>query len=371
MLTFSTQLIVLSEDKRTSTIQILKVGKVSDRNMNITDQMLSDIVTNFKSGAYGSDIQVNLGHNRDGEAAGWLRDLYVKDRVLFAEVEWTPLGLEKIESKQFKYTSSEISLSAIHFKNQTKVKNVLIGVALTNIPAVKGMEPVALSENMQLFFNENTMEDLQKMYDEMMGKEACSAEDIMAFENAMKAMMETGWEQTEEVGKMLEELRGKIKAEDAPKEEMKAEEVPAEDKPVEPAPEAMSEKTVKLSEYEKLQEEKAALEKQILLSELDKQIDESFMLSDTQKIGFRDSDKEKVVAFMESLTAEQREEFSNLFANIQAVELSTIGSENTAKTVELSDDAVVDLAGKLFKEGKAKSMGEAQKMAIAQLSEGK
>jgi phage I-like protein len=67
---------------------------------------------------------------------------------LFALIDWTKWGIEAIKSKLFKYISPEFDFEYTDPENGQKFKNVLYGVALTNRPFMKGMQPVVLSENL-------------------------------------------------------------------------------------------------------------------------------------------------------------------------------------------------------------------------------
>jgi len=95
---YSTNLFELSETgKKVVKVEVLRVGKIYDHDIEITDQMLSDFVDNYKAGVYGVELQMNLGHQREGEAGGWIKDLTKEGSSLFAFVELTKLGEEKVE----------------------------------------------------------------------------------------------------------------------------------------------------------------------------------------------------------------------------------------------------------------------------------
>jgi len=222
-----------------STIEVLRTGNIVDRDLAITDEMLNDFVRNFEDNIYGTELQINLGHDRGGEAAGWIKGLTKVGNKLLAAVEWTELGISKIKKKLYRFTSSEFALSFPHPDNGKLVKNVFMGVALTNIPAVRGLAPVSLSEEMSLSIENNTfsMEEIKRLYEELNAKDKVSFNEFHQFKNLVTALNKAG-----EATKMLTELEEKT--EDAPEEpegeasedekpegEESAEEAPAEETP--------------------------------------------------------------------------------------------------------------------------------------------
>lgn len=389
-----------------SNIEVLRTCMIHDRELEITEGMMDDFIRNFAENVYGTELQVNLDHNRGGEAAGWIKHLYKKVEngmtTLMATVEWTPLGMDKIKNKLYRFTSSELALEHPHHATGVLVNNVLIGVALTNIPAVKGMAPVELSEKVQAFINKKSyMDKLKAKFAELNAKDKLSFAEYQEFKNM--AYLHSGVE----TAKMLSELEGK--AEEAPVEEPVADEeaapgasevpaevpaeVPVEDvpaaeepKPEEAAPVAEEPKaeepaeapaTESLSEKAKLvqlSEENKALKEQIALVSLTEEVATDLCLSEKRKTGFNGSKEtiNRVAKFMVKLSQPQRAEFKAILAEVKTVDLTTRGAapKPTAK-VELNDSNVADLAQKLMESGTAKDITEAQKMATAQLSEAK
>lgn len=336
----------------TSTIEILRVGTVFDRGFKVTPEMLDDYVSNFNAGVYGTEVQVNLSHNRDGEAAGWVRRLIREGEKLFAEVEWTPLGKDKISTKQYQFTSAELALSYPHFQTGAKVKNVLIGVALTNIPAVKGLAPVQLSEEVQLFINNSqSMDALKALYEKLAAKETISEDEMTSFK---KKADEVGGD---EATGMAKKLSGKVKklSEEAP------------------APAKTEEGTVKLSEFQAEQDKNIKLQEKVDRMELNEVVSTTLMLSDkSDKAGFAPAAKEEVVNFMLKLSEDQRKAFVELMGKVQKVDLSVNGATGAPKK-EFTEDAVVELAQKKMNEaqaaGKTLNVADAQKAAMFELSQ--
>lgn len=346
--------------KKTSEIEILKVGKVHGRGFSITKEMLNDFVKHYKEGVYGTDIQVNLGHDRGGEAAGWIQDLYVKGDRLLASVEWTPLGIEKIQSKQFRFTSSELSLSHKNHEGKT-FKNVLIGVALTNIPQIKGMKAVTLSEAANSIINNHTnnMDKLKQLHELLMSFDSITKSQFEKFSEEAEAAVKDGADE-KEVGEMAKEVEGKV-------------EEPAVEKPA-VSKEELSEKYVSKEEFLAAQEENAKLQEKIELSELNEMFDKELMLSEEQAVGFTNGEdtKERVVNFLKELTQEQRVEFKEILGLVRTVSLSTLGSNENAlekkTTATLSEDAILEKTEEILAENPEMDIETAQKKAFEELS---
>lgn len=343
-----------------SIIEILRCGKVQDRNLTITPAMLDDFVQNFSTNAYGTELQVNLGHNRDGEAAGWVKKVWKQGDILLAEVEWTPLGIEKIQSKQFRFTSSELAFEWKHFELKKEVKNVLMGVALTNIPAIKGMKAVTLSEQVKSFINnQSNMDKLKELFASLSEKGKITKAEFAQFEeeaakvdgeeakvevDEMKADLETKVEEetpaeTEEEKTAREAEEAKAKEEEEAKKKEEEDKVKADEEAKKKEEEAKKEeelkdkaKVVTLSEEEvtKLKEEAESGKKaKADLAELNlkNDIQKTMILSETNKIGFIDNDETitKVSKFMTSLSQEQQEEFKTILSEVRTVDLSIKG----------------------------------------------
>ena len=134
------------------TIHLLKKCSLKERGVEITSQTLACIVDNFKAGVRGQDISIeyNTHNNDDGEnpAAAWIKELSLDDEGnnLYAKVEYSPKAQEMIKDKEYKYVSVEID--PIYENEEGKMfNNVLLGATFTNRPAVKGLNPLKLSEN--------------------------------------------------------------------------------------------------------------------------------------------------------------------------------------------------------------------------------
>ena len=334
-------IIKLSEKK--SIIEVLKTGKIHDRNITITESMLEDFVKNFNEGIYGTEIQVNLSHDRAGEAAGWVTKLIKEGDRLLAEVEWTPLGIEKIKSKQYKFTSSELRFEYTNPKDGSSVKNVFTGVALTNIPAVKGMSPVSLSEESTIYINnQKNMEELQELFDGLISKADLSEADVKTFAESEHY--------SEEGAKMLQLLNDKVESL-AEMAKLKDENAKLAEEVKKTADEAKKNSTA----AEKLAEEVKELSDTVRTTKLEEEVKKELCCSEDKTTGLNPSDEtiSKTAKFMLGLSQEQVAEFKEILASVQTVDLSTHGK--TSSPESKTQGAALDSANKEAKELAEKS----------------
>ena len=346
---------------KVSDVEVLRVGNIYHGGIKVTSKMLDDYVQNFKDNVYGTDLQVNLTHNRGDEAAGWIQDLYRDGDKLIAKVEWTELGEEKITKKLFRYVSSELAPSIQHHLTGKSIANVFIGLGLTNTPAMKGQAALALSESLELKFNQNKMtkQDI-KLNEEVKAEE--TTEEVVEEKETEVAEGEAG--ATEGDKESVEEEAKEESTEEAGEEVGESEEKPAEET------KELEEKidTVSLAEFTKLQEEHVALKEKLETKELNETIEKELMLSDDRAIGFVKGQKEELLNFMRALTEEQRGQFVKLASGVRTVELGEKGSSKKMEAKNKSyEDMVVEKAEELMKKDKKLSVEDAQKMAAKEL----
>jgi len=378
---YSVNTVQLNEEG-TSTVEVLRAGIIRDRGLKITKEMLIDFVRHFKENVYGTELQVNFGHNREGEAGGWIKELFIDpsdDNRLMSRIDWTPLGIEKLKNKLYKFVSAEFADRFPDYQTGEIKKNVFSGLALTNVPALKGQYPIALSEDIHLtnfnytmfktfitklneraFISKEDKELAQSLFAELSEEEQAEQKPEM---EAVEAKPEV------DEAKVAEEAAAKAAAEKAEAEKAEAERVAAEEAAkVVPATEALSEQFVKVN---KLAEEQAMKIKELSEILAKKDLSESFestyMLSESRKVGFQKESKEAVVSFLMELSEAQREAFKNVISEMRSVDLSVRGSTDAVSLSGDMESKIVALSEQLLKEGKAKNITEAQKMATAEL----
>jgi len=119
-------------------VEVLRPGTFVDRfgrEVEITEEDLQAYVATFEQGQAEQDVPIDVDHER-GQAAGWLRGLWVEAGKLLARVDWTSLGRQLVGERLYRYVSASIDTGG----------KVIKSVSLVNFPAVKGLAPVELEE---------------------------------------------------------------------------------------------------------------------------------------------------------------------------------------------------------------------------------
>jgi len=356
--------ISLKENSTESTIEVLREGVIRDRDLRITRDMLNDYVAHYMQGVYGSDLQVNLGHFREGEAAGWFKAMSVQiDELgvghLMATIDWTELGVDKITKKLYKYVSAEFAFEYPHAQTGEYIPNVFMGAGLTNIPAMKNQKALALSEIMAFNSQDQSIAMFKSLLENMKGRKSLSAEDV-AFLRAQ--LSEQSAEEQEAHKAEVDEVEKKQKEQAEAEAKASEEAKKAEEAKLNEAKKG----TVSLAEH-------LALKEQVERQTLSETVDKTLTLSASCEIGFRDESKNEVVDFMLSLTPGQRTKFTALMGKVAAVKFGAIGSDKSTKTgsmENLSEDQkqakVVELSEKLMKEQKL-DIRDAQRQAYKEV----
>jgi phage I-like protein len=191
-------------------IQLLKTGTFDDgfQEFVIEEDDLTTIAKNYTEKVRKIDLAVDLSHENHKDAAGWFKHVYTRkqDTELWAAIDWTVLGKDKISKRQFKYTSAEFSFNYTDNESGEDFGPTLFGCALTNRPFLKGMTPVFLSERNKLFKENKTMAKKEEIKVEMVdhSKELSELKnklDVLLSENkSLKTERET-----EKAAKILSE----------------------------------------------------------------------------------------------------------------------------------------------------------------------
>ena len=138
--------------------EILRVGAFKrgpngERDVPVTDVDLDEAVANFNRWkSMGQEIPVDYDHafgeGREAPAAGWFASLIRKGESLWATVRWTKKAQEEIASEQYRFFSPEFSSE---FRSETGEEEgfTILAGALTNRPFLRGMTPVALSQEVE------------------------------------------------------------------------------------------------------------------------------------------------------------------------------------------------------------------------------
>lgn len=128
-------------------VQLIRVGKFDHAcygKFDITEEVLKSFKLNFDRNARGVDIAVDYFHESFSEAAGWIKEIELKenDSQLWIRVEWTDRAKEKILGKEIRYISADFDLEYVDSETKKEYGATLYGAGLTNRPHVKDMKPV-------------------------------------------------------------------------------------------------------------------------------------------------------------------------------------------------------------------------------------
>jgi len=317
------------ESKDIEWVQLIRTGKFNHAffgKFNITAEVLKEFKTNFDGGSRGVDIAVDYFHESGAEAAGWFREIELRenDSQLWINVEWTDKAREKITSKEIRYISADFSLEYEDSETGKEYGATLFGAGLTNRPHVKNMQPVFSDEDVNQSKNKSNKKGKTMTIDfnDILASITDLSEDEkLQLGEKLGMSVKASDEDIAEAAKKLADFEAATKlADDASKSELK-----------------------------KLSDEVVALKK--VNGEKDKEVSFTKMLSEGTAV------EAQRVAFMEGNIAE--------FAkNAVSINLSEVGSgvdsNNEAAT---ADKKLDDIVGKLV-EDKGMTFTEATKFAV-------
>jgi len=170
----------LAKPGELSKVQIAKTGRFKHPiygEFDITKEDLAEMKQNFDDNAHRQadgegkpEAPLNYSHERQNKAGGWIKGLELSEdgSKLFGLVKFTPNGRQMVLDEEFKAISPEIHRNHEDNENGKSFNVLLKGAALTNIPFLKDMQPVQLSELSedkqkanQLILNEDDLDDDQ------------------------------------------------------------------------------------------------------------------------------------------------------------------------------------------------------------------
>jgi len=159
-----------------SWVEILREGEYKHNvygKITIDRERLERIKANFESKVRGIDIALDVAHDPDRGAAGWIEELDVRPSSadpnkfsLWGRVRWTPWGKELIEGGVYRYISAEFG-PWVDPETGKRYEDVLFAATLTNRPFIKNMAPVALDEIKSWLFR--AYEGLKSIFDRKEG----------------------------------------------------------------------------------------------------------------------------------------------------------------------------------------------------------
>jgi phage I-like protein len=124
-------------------LRLLPLGEVNlvdgRPSFTVDPESLADMVKAF--GNRGTDLVIDYEHQSlkgvQAPAAGWIKDLEVREDGLWAKVDWTNQAEEYIRRREYRYFSPVLRLEP-----KSRRPQELMNVALTNAPAIQGLSPL-------------------------------------------------------------------------------------------------------------------------------------------------------------------------------------------------------------------------------------
>ena len=115
-----------------------------------TPEDAQQMYSNWTANVLGRDVAWNFDHRGDAakgnKAAGWVKQVQVRDDGLWVGVEPTGEAMSEIQDKQWKYSSIERKREWTNPSTGESFQNVLYGGAFTNYPFLHGVAPLNFSE---------------------------------------------------------------------------------------------------------------------------------------------------------------------------------------------------------------------------------
>lgn len=314
-------------------VDIIRVGnwENSHKEFKLELEDLQKMLENFRANVLGYEdgcVQFNYSHDSWSKAAGWIKDLQIENGVLQARVEFTEEALDCIKNQEYRYVSAEINFNYCDEESGEKFGATLIGAALTNIPFVKRMRSVQsafveLSEKEQeasyLFSKPHSkMEKFNELCASFAETATLSAAELEKVKGAFAMLSED--EQAEAKAKLEEleqkaEQKSEAETPEEPEEAEQSEAIEPEAEEVEEQKEQnLSEGTVSMADFRKLQ---AELDRR--KAELDTlDVDAKLTTLSTQG-HVTPAAKDKARALMLSMKESQRKDFVEFLSTMPKV----------------------------------------------------
>ena len=125
--------------------------------IELDNELMGNVVQQFSTES--NEIPWNLDHNNfmTTEAYGWTRDLRLQDddgrSLIQGDTQWTQDTIDEyLTTDKYKYVSAELSYADLEEAvTEGQMATHLTGIALTNIPAIRGMNAVSLKLGLEPF----------------------------------------------------------------------------------------------------------------------------------------------------------------------------------------------------------------------------
>tara|TARA_R100000664_G_scaffold11263_1_gene18367 strand:+ start:19640 stop:20764 length:1125 start_codon:yes stop_codon:yes gene_type:complete len=164
-------------------VQVLKSGKVPDREIEITPEHIKTAALQYKShleenpSNYRRFDYLHNGAKRvssveDRIASGWIHGLESRNenKELWALVDWTDKAKQRIKDREFRYVSSEIIF-------QDTGSASFVGATLTNDPAILNLNGLFEEVNKMKGYDEKLDEKMDDKKEELAKEEGHASKD--------------------------------------------------------------------------------------------------------------------------------------------------------------------------------------------------
>jgi hypothetical protein len=333
-------LIMLGEINENNEYELITTAKQTDSrygDFRYTKADLEEMANNFNNEIVGTEIAVDLNHNPDCIALGWImpKSMIVRESSklkghysLYAKLhKLTPEGNKLMKTGAVRYFSLEIQHKFEKFIGSVKktFKNVIRGLALTNRPVIKDMLPTFSEKD--LIINYTTMNAIKHFLSQLMKQDVVSVTE----KETLKTMLA---ELSDEEKTALDNEVNEVEAK--PEEENEEEKQNEKEEENEDESKALSELKKEYAET-KAQADKALTE--LRKRDLSEKASTMILSDDvkTLSFGFAKADQEEVTNFLMTLSDKQIETFQTLWSKAKAVDFSEKGYEGAGKLAEQSE----------------------------------
>ncbi len=127
----------------------LPIGKFHHNlygEIEITEDMVKQMAKNFKANIPHYKPPVNISHNDEKGAYGYVDEVEAREDGLWVHLVLTEEGAKLLEEQKFNYLSAEFTENYVDPKTGKNVGAVFLGVALTNRPAHPYMQPLKFGD---------------------------------------------------------------------------------------------------------------------------------------------------------------------------------------------------------------------------------
>lgn len=293
---------------------VAKCGRYYDwryGTFEVNRELLLAIKRNFDANVFGVKIALDCNHEPDHKAMAWVAELAVEGDDMRARFEdWTPEGEKAVTDGEYRYFSIEFGPfdRPVEGDRVETVPDVLMGIAMTNRPVLKGMDGT---------FAEKERE-ANKTGDEP-DKGMAMIKVVQKFADSLLASGTVTGADSDRLQVMLSELPPEDRKAFSGTEE-KVKELAAEgDKKLAEAKELAEKREKELADVRKLADDLAADNAKYLAEAKAKEageVVESMILSDKVKKGFSSVKREAVEGFVAKFGAEAGKAMAAMLSDV-------------------------------------------------------